>query len=140
MSEPVIVKERSKDQEGGKYTQDVMTSRHHLTADEPESFGSADLGPTPFEYLCAALGACTTITMRMYIERKGWAVDHLACEVSHTKTTIGDLPPKDVFTRVITIKDDLDGAARKRILVIAGKCPVHKTLHSSSEIETHLAE
>ena len=47
MSEPVIVKERSKDQEGGKYTQDVMTSRHHLTADEPESFGSADLGPTP---------------------------------------------------------------------------------------------
>ena len=140
MSEPVIVKERSKDQEGGKYTQDVMTSRHHLLADEPESYGSADLGPTPYEYLCAALGACTTITMRMYIERKGWAVDHLACEVSHKKTTIGDLPPKDVFTRAITIKGDIDEAARKRILVIAGKCPVHKTLHASSDIETHLAE
>ena len=68
MSEPVIVKERL----GGKYTNDVMTSRHHLFADEPADFGSADMGPTPFEYLCAALGACTTITMRMYIERKGW--------------------------------------------------------------------
>ena len=78
--------------------------------------------------------------MRMYIERKGWAVDHLACEVSHKKTTIGDLPPKDVFTRAITIKGDIDEAARKRILVIAGKCPVHKTLHASSDIETHLAE
>ena len=69
--DPVIVKERL----GGKYTQDVLTSRHQLLADEPESYGSADLGPTPFEYLCAALGACTTITLRMYVERKGWEVE-----------------------------------------------------------------
>ncbi len=135
MSDPVIVKERL----GGKYTQDVITSRHRLLADEPESYGSADLGPTPFEYLCAALGACTTITMRMYIERKGWAVDHLACEVTHKKVVIGDLPSKDVFTRAITIKGDIDEATRKRILVIAGKCPVHKTLEASSDVETHFA-
>lgn len=135
MADPVIVKERL----GGKYTQDVLTSRHHLLADEPESYGSADLGPTPYEYLCAALGACTTITMRMYIERKGWAVEHLACEVSHKKLAIADLPPKDVFTRAITIRGDIDEATRERILVIANKCPVHKTLHASSDIETHLS-
>jgi len=136
MADPVIVKERL----GGKYTQDVLTSRHQLLADEPESYGSADLGPTPYEYLCAALGACTTITMRMYIERKGWAVEHLACEVSHKKIAIGDLPPKDVFTRAITIKGDIDQATRERILVIANKCPVHKTLHASSDVETYLAQ
>ena len=136
MSDPVIVKERL----GGKYTQDVLTSRHHLLADEPESYGSADLGPTPFEYLCAALGACTTITMRMYIERKGWDVDHLAVEVTHKKIAIGDLPPKDVFTRAITIKGDIDEATRERILGIAGKCPVHKTLEAHSEIVTKLAD
>ena len=136
MSEPVIVKERL----CGKYTNDVMTSRHHLFADEPADFGSADMGPTPFEYLCAALGACTTITMRMYIERKGWKVDHLACEVTHKKIAIGELPPKDVFTRAITIEGDIDEATRKRILVIAGKCPVHKTLEASSDVETHFAE
>jgi len=135
MANPVIVRERL----GGKYTQDVLTARHQLLADEPESFGSADLGPSPYEYLCAALGACTTMTMRMYIERKGWAVDHLACEVSHKKISIGDMPPKDVFTRAITIAGDIDEATRKRILVIANKCPVHKTLHASSDIETHLA-
>lgn len=133
---PVIVKERAKDQGGGIYTQDVVTSRHHLLADEPESYGSADLGPTPFEYLCAALGACTTITLRMYVERKGWEVEHLACEVTHQKVAIGDLPPKDVFTRVLTIRGDIDEAQRKRMLVIADKCPLHKTLHASSDIET----
>ena len=67
MANPVIVRERPQDQGGGKYTQDVITPRHQLLADEPVSYGSADLGPTPYEYLCAALGACTTITMRAYI-------------------------------------------------------------------------
>ena len=140
MANPVIVRERPQDQGGGKYTQDVITPRHQLLADEPVSYGSADLGPTPYEYLCAALGACTTITMRAYIERKDWQVDHLACEVTHKKVSNGDQRPKDVFTRAITITGDIDAAARKRILVIAGKCPLHKTLPAGSDIETHLAE
>lgn len=132
MAEPVIVKERL----GGIYTNDVLTTRHHLYADEPESYGSADLGPSPYEYLSAALGACTSITMRMYAERKGWPVTHLAVEVSHKKISISDLPPKDVFTRQITIIGDVDEAQRARIIEIANKCPVHRTLKASSDIET----
>ncbi len=135
MADPVIVKERA----GGKYTQDVITSRHHLYADEPASYGSADLGPTPYEYLCAALGSCTSITMRMYVERKKWNVDHLACEVSHKKVVGGDKAPQDVFTRTLTIEGDIDEAQRKRIMEIANKCPVHKTLEASSHIETELS-
>jgi len=95
MAQPVTVKERP----GGVYTNDVITPRHHLYADEPTSFGSADIGPSPFEYLCAALGACTTITMRMYINRKGWEVDHLAVDVSHKRVSSGEGPARDVFTR-----------------------------------------
>jgi putative redox protein len=135
MADPVIVKERA----GGKYTQDVLTSRHHLYADEPASYGSADLGPTPYEYLCAALGACTTITLRMYVERKKWPVDHLGCEVSHKKVVGGDNGSYDVFTRTLTIEGDVDAAQRQRIMEIANKCPVHKTLESSSHVETQLA-
>jgi len=133
MSEPVIVRERP----GGVYTNDVMTSRHHLYADEPADLGSADLGPTPYEYLCAALGACTSITLRMYITRKKWSVDNVAVKVSHKKITIGDLPPKDVFTREIKISGDVDKTQRARIIEIANKCPVHRTLERNSDIETH---
>jgi len=133
MTEPVIVKERS----GGIYTNDVLTSRHHLYADEPSDLGSADLGPTPYEYLCAALGACTSITLRMYITRKKWSVDTVAVKVSHKKVVIGDLPPKDTFTREVTITGDVDDAQRARIIQIANKCPVHRTLERSSDIETH---
>ncbi len=132
MAQPVIVKERP----GGIYTNDVMTGRHHLYADEPETFGSADLGPTPFEYLCAALGACTTITLRMYAERKKWSVEHLSVEVRHKKISSGEGPARDVFTRDITILGDVDAAQRARMIAIADKCPVHKTLSASSEIVT----
>ena len=133
--EPVIVRERA----GGKYTNDVLTSRHHLYADEPADLGSADLGPTPYEYLCAALGACTSITLRMYIERKDWSVDNVSVKVSHKKIVIGDLPPKDVFTREIMLTGDIDEKQRARIIEIANKCPVHRTLERSSDIETHEA-
>ena len=135
MAEPVIVKERL----GGKYTQDVTTTRNHrLYADEPVSYGSSDLGPSPFEFLSAGLGACTNMTMRMYIERKGWSVDTLEVKVSHKKVARGDAPPQDVFTREIIIEGDVDAAQRARILEIADKCPVHKTLEANSHIETTL--
>jgi len=99
MTDPVIVKERA----GGKYTQDVNTPRHHFFADEPASYGSADIGPAPYELLCASLGACTSITLRMYVERKKWDVENIAVRVTHKKIQLSDLPPKDVFTREITI-------------------------------------
>lgn len=135
MGEPVIVSERP----GGIYTNDVRTSRHHLYADEPLSYGSSDLGPTPYEYLCAALGSCTTITMRMYIERKNWKVDHLSVNVTHHKDKADDGTPRDVFTRRVDIKGDVDDAQRARILEIAGKCPVHKTLAAGSDVITKAA-
>jgi len=133
MVESVIVKERP----GGIYTQDVLTERHHLFADEPASYGSADIGPSPYELLCASLGACTSITLRMYSERKKWPVENISVDISHKKIAIGDLPPKDVFTRNITITGDVDETQRKRIIEIANKCPVHRTLEASSDIETY---
>ena len=135
MTDAVIVKERA----GGKYTQDVNTPRHHFFADEPTSYGSADIGPAPYELLCASLGACTSITLRMYAERKKWDVENIAVRVTHKKIQISELPPKDVFTREITITGNVDEAQRARMIVIANKCPVHKTLEASSEIETHEA-
>ena len=132
MSETVTVQERA----GGKYTNDVKTSRHHLYADEPTKYGSADLGPTPFEYLCAALGACTSITLRMYAERKNWPITHIAVNVSHSKDTHGDGITRDVFVRDITIKGDIDESQRTRMIEIADKCPVHRTLETSSDILT----
>ena len=135
MTDAVIVKERA----GGKYTQDVNTPRHHFFADEPTSYGSADIGPAPYELLCASLGACTSITLRMYAERKKWDIENIAVRVTHKKLQLSDLPPKDVFTREITITGNVDEAQRARMIVIANKCPVHKTLEASSEIETREA-
>lgn len=132
MTDPVIVKERA----GGKYTQDVNTLRHHFFADEPTSYGSADIGPAPYELLCASLGACTSITLRMYAERKKWDVENISVKVTHKKLQLSELPPKDVFTRAITLTGDLDEEQRARMIVIANKCPVHKTLEASSDIET----
>ena len=117
MSDPVLVKERP----GGIYTNDVKTTRHHLYADEPESYGSADLGPTPYEYLCAALGACTSITLRMYAERKKWPVTNISVTVNHTKETHGDGITRDVFTRDIALEGDIDETQRARMIEIANK-------------------
>ena len=72
----------------------------------------------------------------MYVERKKWDVENIAVKVTHKKLQHSDLPPKDVFTREITITGSVDEAQRKRMLVIANKCPVHRTLEASSEIET----
>ncbi len=132
MAEAVIVSERP----GGVYTQDVKTSRHHIFADEPIDLGSADLGPTPYELLCSGLGACTSITMRMYAERKKWPVDHISVSVSHNKEIHGDGLRRDVFTREISITGNLDEAQRARMIEIANKCPVHRTLEAGSDVIT----
>lgn len=132
MAETIQISERP----GGKYTNDVRSSRHHLYADEPADLGSSDLGPTPYEYLCAALGACTSITMRMYADRKKWPVEHIAVDVSHSKEIHGDGIKRDVFTREISIKGDLDETQHDRMLEIANKCPVHRTLEAGADVIT----
>lgn len=128
-SDIVTVSERP----GGIYTNDVKTSRHHLYTDEPVSLGGSDLGPTPFEYLAAALGGCTTITLRMYANRKGWPVEHLSVDVTTQKED-----GKNVFKRALTITGDLDEAQKERLLQIADKCPVHKALAHEADILTVL--
>jgi len=135
MAEMIKVSERP----GSKYTNDVRSSRHHLYADEPVELGGADLGPTPFEYLCAGLGACTTITLRMYAERKKWPAGKISVDVTHAKEIHGDGLKRDVFTRVISIEGDLDEAQKSRMLEIANKCPVHRTLEAGSDVITRAA-
>jgi len=76
----------------------------------------------------------------MYIERKGWSVDHLACEVSHKKLVREGEKPQDVFTRTLTIEGDVDDAQRQRIKEIANKCPVHRTLEAQNHVVTDLAD
>ena len=132
MPEPIIVKERP----GGKYTNEASNGRHKLLIDEPVKLGSADLGPTPFEYLSMALGGCTTITLRMYAERKGWSIDHIAVKVTHKKVQGEEGASRDVFTREITLEGELSEEQYQRALEIAEKCPVHKTLSAECEIVT----
>jgi uncharacterized OsmC-like protein len=135
-----IVRVREADARG--FLQDVYSgSNHHTLADEPLAYGGTNRGMTPYGYMSAALGACTSMTIRMYARRKGWPLDGISVDVSHDKMHAqdsGTLDKVDGFKRVITLKGKLDESQRKRLLEIADKCPVHKTLERSSEIETVL--
>jgi len=138
MGNMVTVKERlNSEKTGGVYTQDVLARGHHLYADEPEDLGGSDLGPTPFEFVLAGLGSCTTITLRMYANRKKWPVTHISVDVSYKKSGFG-VDMKSVFIRKITIEGDLDKIQIKRMMSIADKCPVHKMLEAETEIRTEL--
>ena len=134
----VIVSETG---EGG-YANHVVTEHHLMRADEPENLGGLDTGPAPYEFISAGLGACTSITLRMYLNRKNWPVDHIRVNVTHSKEDPenGSDRQKDVFTRELQVTGDLSEDQRSRLVEIANKCPVHKTLHNASEIRTHLTD
>ena len=134
MADTVTVSERP----GGKYTLDVNNGRHHLYADEPLSFGSADLGPGPFEYLCASLGSCTAITLRMYADRKTWPVEHIAVATTYTVHKDAEHGDSRVFTRSITLSGKLSEDQQARMLEIANRCPVHKVLEHGNTVVTEL--
>ena len=136
MADPVTVTERP----GGKYTLDVKNGRHHLFADEPLSFGSADIGPSPFEYLCASLGSCTAITLRMYAGRKNWEIENISVTVTHSLRKTADDETKNVFSRVWNVTRNMKSAARDRLVEIANKRPVHKMLEHGNIIETTLGD
>jgi len=128
---------------GGKYAQNIRVGPHHLRADEPEAFGGEDSGPSPYDYLLAALGACTSMTLRMYAERKGLDLRHIDVELTHDKihamecedceTRKGKV---DCIRRSIRLEGDLDADQRRRLLQISEMCPVHRTLHSEVKIRT----
>lgn len=124
----------------GAYANFVATEYHVLRADEPERLGGINTGPAPYEYLSAALGACTSITLRMYLERKGWPVEHISVNVKHRKSDEADANgwKPDIFTRELNVRGNLTEDQRGRLVEIANKCPVHKTLHRSAVIETEL--
>ncbi len=138
----VVVRETRR----SKFENTVATGRHVLLADEPESFGGMDHGPSPYQMLAAALGACTNMTLRLYADRKGWPLDRVTVGVDHAKEHMedcegcedNDKAKIDVFTRTLSFEGPLDDDQRARLVEIADKCPVHRTLESNVVIKTSL--
>ena len=126
------------------FLQDVSSGPdHHLLADEPKAYGGTNRGLTPYGLVSAGLGACTSMTIRMYARRKGMALSHVSVDVSHDKVHAQDAdaanPVKiDTFRRVIRLDGDLNDADRAKLLEIADKCPVHRTLEKGARVETEL--
>ncbi|WP_432817042.1 bifunctional alpha/beta hydrolase/OsmC family protein [Sulfitobacter sp. JB4-11] len=126
------------------FLQDVQSGpNHHLVADEPEAYGGTNRGLTPYGFLSAGLGACTSMTIRMYARRKGWPLDHVSVDVSHDKVHAQDAETGsgdkvDTWRRAIRLEGDLSTDQCQRLLEIADKCPVHRTLERSSHVVTEL--
>lgn len=139
---------RVSEAEASGFRQDIVVAgRHQMIADEPVDMGGTDLGPSPYQLLAAGLGACTTMTIRLYARRKGIPLGHVACDVSHDRCHTEDCEDcdkgqakVDVFRRVIRLEGALSDDQRASLLSIADKCPVHKTLHGQAIIRTELHE
>ncbi len=115
----------------------VIAGKHSLLADEPISLGGTDEGLAPYDFLASGLGACTVMTLRMYADLKKWDLQGVKVVVTHEKVDSEDGKSKvDLFTREIEFTGDLDEKQHERMLFIADKCPVHKTLSQSSRIYT----
>jgi len=108
------------------FTNQVTTNQHRWLADEPEDMGGADEGPAPMEMVMAGLGACTSMTLRMYAQRKEWKLEKVTVDLQHSKDKDGN----ETISRQLKVEGNLDEEQRKRLLEIANKCPVHKTLTS----------
>ena len=129
------------------YRTDIVASGHHLVADEPASVGGGDLGPNPYDYLVAALGTCTSITLRMYADRQGWPLEAIHIRLKHEKIHARDCEACetesgkiDWIEREIELQGPLTSEQRTRLRDIADKCPVHRTLHSEIVVNTELKE
>nr|VFK19748.1 MAG: putative redox protein [Candidatus Kentron sp. LFY] len=138
----VMVTERD-----GRFSQDIRMNRHRLLADEPLDYGGADTGPSPYEFLLAGLGACTSMTIRMYANHKKLPLEKVSVRLGHEKIDARECPECttqkgkiDRITREIRIKGDLTPDQRERILAIANRCPVHKTIHGEIDDKVWLAE
>jgi uncharacterized OsmC-like protein/alpha/beta superfamily hydrolase len=130
----------------GKFSNQVFAGRHVIHADEPLDAGGLDSGLSPYDLLCAALGACTAMTLRSYADLKGIALERVGVELTHQKIHAADCAECetregkiDRIDRLITLEGDLGPQQRAKLLEIADKCPVHRTLHSEVLINTRLA-
>lgn len=129
------------------FTTQMKLGNHYILADEPIEYGGNDFGPSPYELVSAGLSACTAMTIQMYARRKGWDVQNVAVHTSYGKDHAEDCEncegeggKIDTFHREIKLSGELDGKQVSRILEIADKCPVHKTLHSETQVVTKLVE
>lgn len=129
----VIVNLRDKED---TYTCDIRAGKHTMVADEPVPLGGNDLGAAPYQYLKAALGSCTAMTLRMYAERKKWPLENVIVTLSHSR----DSKKHSVFERDIKLIGDLTDDQRERLLDIADRCPVHKTISNGATILSRLVD
>ncbi|WP_424494275.1 alpha/beta fold hydrolase [Salinimicrobium sp. GXAS 041] len=127
------------------FTTQIKAGDHFLTSDEPESIGGSNFGPTPYELLSASLAACTSMTIQMYARRKKWPLKDVETHVNHDKEHAEDCnncernsSKIDIFKREIVLEGDLDSKQQEKLLEIANKCPVHRTLHNDIKITTRL--
>jgi putative redox protein len=134
------------DDGGVRYLQKISAGFHLLRGDEPLGVGGGDTGPNPYEFLLAALGSCASITVRMYADRKQWPLEGVHVELSYAGTHADDSAACDTETRMITAIEmelsfagNLSDQQRQRLLEIANKCPVHRTLTARIEIRGTLA-
>jgi len=128
------------DQGRFRFAQNISVGPHYLTADEPVEAGGNDAGPDPFELLLAALGACTSITLRMYAGRKQWPLDDVHIELSYVSADDSAAAgATEGIEMDISLAGDLSEDQRSRLLQIASKCPVHRTLAPALAIRTSLA-
>ncbi len=131
----------------GPFGQSIRAGRHRLAADEPAAVGGEDSGPTPYGLLLAALGACTSMTLRLYARRKQLPLERVTVRLRHEKIHAADCERCDTqparvdrIDRTLELVGDLDEPQRRRLLEIADRCPVHRTLAGEVRVETSLAE
>ena len=131
----------------GKFQQDVLINGHHLLADEPASAGGDGTGPSPYDLLSAALGTCTSMTLRMYADHKKLGLGQVTVDVSHGKVHAEDCAgcgegrtgKIDRFERVISVEGEISPELQDKLVEIAGKCPVHRTLEAEAVVVTRMA-
>jgi uncharacterized OsmC-like protein len=128
------------------FAQEIVAGAHRLRSDEPKSAGGTDTGPTPYDLLLAALGSCTSMTVAMYARRKQWPLESVTVRLQHSRIHTDDCADCetkegmiDRVEREVTLTGSLDAEQRAKLLEIAHKCPVHRTLAGAIDIRTKLA-
>jgi len=139
----VVVRERGA--AAPRLAQQIAIGQHRLLADEPVEAGGGGTGPNPYDLLLAALGACTSMTLRLYAAHKGWPLERVTVSLRHERIHATDCAECetregriDRIERALDLEGPLDAAQRQRLLEIAAKCPVHRTLTAEKQILTHL--